>query len=193
MGMARRKLIDEVSIQELLQMREDGMSNKEIAKNLDVTYATVYALIGKQPAEMTHANRSANGKYYGSRRRKYDAESSETAAPIPTLRLLKNAEIPSAENFMTANSVRNTDNSDTASALSDTDKETVLLVREQTTEVVGLCGEYIISAKDSNVRAKIGGVEFDIKFDEFDAMCREFICIARHLRDINTTIEGWVM
>ncbi len=43
-------LMREVSQSELLHMREDGMSNQEIAKSLDVSYQTVLRLIGKQPS-----------------------------------------------------------------------------------------------------------------------------------------------
>ena len=49
---ARPKLTDSVSVSELLTMREKGMSNKEIAKSLDVSPATIYAYIGKQPPEL---------------------------------------------------------------------------------------------------------------------------------------------
>lgn len=45
-------LMREVSQSELLHMREDGMSNQEIAKSLDVSYQTVLRLIGKQPASL---------------------------------------------------------------------------------------------------------------------------------------------
>lgn len=39
----------DMSKPELLSMREQGMSNAEIAKSLDVSYTTVLNLIGKQP------------------------------------------------------------------------------------------------------------------------------------------------
>lgn len=45
-------LLREVSQGELTQMRDSGMSNYEIAKSLDVSYATVLRLIGKQPSGM---------------------------------------------------------------------------------------------------------------------------------------------
>lgn len=45
-------LMREVSQSELLHMRDDGMSNHEIAKALDVSYQTVLRLIGKQPANL---------------------------------------------------------------------------------------------------------------------------------------------
>ena len=40
---------------ELLKMREQGMSNQEIADALDVHYTTVLSLIGKQPRGMRGA------------------------------------------------------------------------------------------------------------------------------------------
>lgn len=47
-----RKLIKDISVSEMEQMRLDGMSNREIADALDVSYTTVLAYIGKQPSGM---------------------------------------------------------------------------------------------------------------------------------------------
>ena len=45
--MARRSLLDEVSVQGLLDMRNiEGLSNSEIAERLDVTEVTVHKYIG---------------------------------------------------------------------------------------------------------------------------------------------------
>ena len=43
-------ILKDVGIGELLRMREEGMSNQEIADSLDVGYQTILRLIGKQPA-----------------------------------------------------------------------------------------------------------------------------------------------
>lgn len=48
----RKKLRDDINEAELLSMRDEGMSNQEIAESLDVSYATVLRLIGKQPLGM---------------------------------------------------------------------------------------------------------------------------------------------
>lgn len=45
-------ITSEIFQNELLHLREDGMSNAEIAKSLDISYATVLRLIGKQPSGM---------------------------------------------------------------------------------------------------------------------------------------------
>lgn len=45
----QRKLTDDVSMDELLQMRQDGMSNQEIANRLGASKATVYRYLGPQP------------------------------------------------------------------------------------------------------------------------------------------------
>ena len=45
----RKKLIDEVSIQELQQMRADGLTNQQIADRLDVSRFTVHRYLGPQP------------------------------------------------------------------------------------------------------------------------------------------------
>ena len=39
----------QISREEMLQMRENGMTNKEIARSLDISYATVHRYIGSQP------------------------------------------------------------------------------------------------------------------------------------------------
>ena len=39
----------EVSQQEMLYMRDEGMTNKEIAEHLDISYATVLRYIGAEP------------------------------------------------------------------------------------------------------------------------------------------------
>lgn len=44
----KRKIIDDVSISEILKMREDGRSNQEIADALGAHYATVTRHIGRQ-------------------------------------------------------------------------------------------------------------------------------------------------
>ena len=46
------KLTREVSISEMLEMRDRGMTNKEIAQSLDVSYQTVLNHIGKMPRDM---------------------------------------------------------------------------------------------------------------------------------------------
>ena len=48
----RRSVLSDVSISELLSMRDSGMSNQEIADSLGCSYYTVLRLIGKQPKEM---------------------------------------------------------------------------------------------------------------------------------------------
>jgi len=46
----RNKLLDEVTIQEMMNLREiEHLSNAEIAERLDVHYATVIKYIGKNP------------------------------------------------------------------------------------------------------------------------------------------------
>ena len=42
---------------DLLSMREGGMGNAAIAKSLGCSVETVYALIGRQPEEITRRNR----------------------------------------------------------------------------------------------------------------------------------------
>ena len=54
-----RKLLSDLSIDELLGMRNSGMTNTDIANALDISYASVYRLIGKQPASMRASSHAA--------------------------------------------------------------------------------------------------------------------------------------
>ena len=47
--MSRRRLTNSVSVDELLKMREGGMTNSDIASVLDVSIQTVRRYIGNQP------------------------------------------------------------------------------------------------------------------------------------------------
>ena len=49
---ARKGLLKSVSIDEMLYMREQGMSNQEIAESLEVTAPTIYHYIGRNPKNM---------------------------------------------------------------------------------------------------------------------------------------------
>ena len=55
-----KRLTDEISVSELETMRESGMTNAQIAKNLDVSVHTVMRYIGKMPQEMRR--KQAKGK-----------------------------------------------------------------------------------------------------------------------------------
>ena len=48
----RRRLLDEVSVNELLEFRNEGYTNSQIAEMLDVSTQTIYSIIGKMPDEM---------------------------------------------------------------------------------------------------------------------------------------------
>ena len=43
----RKKLLDDVSVNELLEFRNEGYTNSQIAEMLDVSYQTVYSIMGK--------------------------------------------------------------------------------------------------------------------------------------------------
>lgn len=47
--MAYRRLSMDVSTSEMLRLREEGMSNRQIAAQLDVSYNTILKYIGKEP------------------------------------------------------------------------------------------------------------------------------------------------
>ena len=48
----RKKLLDDVSVNELLEFRNEGYTNSQIAEMLDVSTQTIYSIIGKMPDEM---------------------------------------------------------------------------------------------------------------------------------------------
>ena len=52
----KQKITDSLSISEMLAMREQGMSNADIAKRIGCTTSAVVKYIGKQPKEITRAN-----------------------------------------------------------------------------------------------------------------------------------------
>lgn len=49
-------LTNSVSVQEMLEMRESGLSNKEIAERLDVAYSTICRYIGRNPKQAKKVN-----------------------------------------------------------------------------------------------------------------------------------------
>ena len=53
--MIGKSLMKDVSVSDLLVMRDSGMTNKEIASALDVSLATIYKYIGAQPPQMKKA------------------------------------------------------------------------------------------------------------------------------------------
>ena len=48
----KRRLLDEVSVNELLEFRNEGYTNAQIAEMLDVSSMTIYRIIGKMPKEL---------------------------------------------------------------------------------------------------------------------------------------------
>ena len=48
----KRKLLDEVSVNELLEFRNEGYTNAQIAELLDVSRVTIHNIIGKMPEDM---------------------------------------------------------------------------------------------------------------------------------------------
>ena len=62
--MYKRKIIDEVSVNEMIQMRESGMSNAEVAQALDVSYSTVLNYLARTlPARSASARSTVLQKW----------------------------------------------------------------------------------------------------------------------------------
>lgn len=54
----KRKLLADIDKTQLLRMRDEGMSNEEIALRVGCGYQTIYRAIGKQPKEITSRRQS---------------------------------------------------------------------------------------------------------------------------------------
>lgn len=72
-----RGFVKDIDRTELLAMREQGMSNQEIAKSLAVSYTTIFNLIGRQPKELTDASRCR-----GQSRRQQAIRESRMGTPV---------------------------------------------------------------------------------------------------------------
>lgn len=59
----RRKLLADMDKTQLLNMRDEGMSNAEIARAVGCGYQTIYRAIGKQPLEITKRRLSDSHVY----------------------------------------------------------------------------------------------------------------------------------
>lgn len=90
----RRKLLDEVSVNELLEFRNDGYTNSQIAEMLDVCERTIYRIIGKMQDDMIKKAKQ-EGQKKGACARLYNkrmAESGEqTKGEGPMIEIKRNA------------------------------------------------------------------------------------------------------
>ena len=90
----QRRLLDEVSVNELLELRNEGYTNAQIAELLDVSRVTIHNIIGKMPKEMREKSWSDAGKKSAQLRRekKRMAESGEqTKGDGPMIEIKRNA------------------------------------------------------------------------------------------------------
>lgn len=120
------KLTHDVSVSELQQMRESGMTNREIADSLGVSYTYILKLIGKQPKSLTaktYAERGQRGIRLESRR----AARNTTFANAPNA--AKSAEDVAPAALMVQNSIMELVSIDTSRTyLVDKQARTVELV-----------------------------------------------------------------
>ena len=72
----RKRLLDDVSVNELLEFRREGYTNSQIAEMLDVCSRTIYRIIGKMPDDMISKAKSEGRKIgsYERRDKKQPAE-----------------------------------------------------------------------------------------------------------------------
>ena len=76
--MYRKSLASEIDITELQTMRQNGMTNRQIADNIGVSQNTVYRYLGKQPAML----RATPGTYSAAVQKKKE-EGNITVLPAP--------------------------------------------------------------------------------------------------------------
>lgn len=62
-GHPKRRILADMDKTQLLNMREQGMSNEEIANAVGCGYQTIYRAIGKQPPEITKRRLSDSHVY----------------------------------------------------------------------------------------------------------------------------------
>lgn len=91
-----QKLLNEVNIIEMREMRESGMSNREIAQNLGVSYAYVLKLIGKQPPELTAQTHARRGRIVATTGRKpnrttFDSPDAAPDEDLPAALMVQNS------------------------------------------------------------------------------------------------------
>ena len=87
------KLTDEISVQEMLEYREQGFTNKEIAELLDVHQATIYKYIGRRTG-LPHQKKPRKAKktvldpeQYAACKAHIEAKKAEAEPPKPKNRL----------------------------------------------------------------------------------------------------------
>lgn len=90
----KRRLLDEVSVNELLEFRNEGYTNAQIAELLDVSSVTIHNYIGKMPKQMREKAWSDAGKKSAQmmQEKKRMAESGEqTKGDVPMIEIKRNA------------------------------------------------------------------------------------------------------
>lgn len=76
-------LIKDMDKTTLLKMRDEGMTNMEIAKSLGCSYQSIFKLIGKQPKDMTRQSKAENA--YKARAAQAQRRMDGTPMPVSVL------------------------------------------------------------------------------------------------------------
>ena len=165
-------LSKELSVTELMYMRDQGMSNREIAKALDVCNSTIHRWIGKQPEEMTRRNRIEGNKL----RRHADAQDRKIAmAALSEIYEMRSNPIPSDEdtNIVEAAPVEPVNIVETPTATGEAEDH--LRVVRKTTVAEGSFVRYYMNAMDSSVVVKFGAKKsIRLTGEEVAALAKEF-------------------
>lgn len=165
-------LSKELNTNELMYMRDQGMSNREIAKALDVSPATIYNWIGKQPKEMSRRNFLESIK----RRSHADAQDRKIAmAALSEICEMRSNPLPSDEDTATIEAAPVEPVSIVELPTATGEAEDHLRVVRKTTVAEGSFARYYMNAMDSSVVVKFGAKKsVRLTGEEVTALAKEF-------------------
>lgn len=165
-------LSKELNTNELMYMRDQGMSNREIAKALDVSPATIYNWIGKQPEEMSRRNFLESIK----RRSHADARDRKIAmAALSEICEMRSNPLPSDEDTAAVESAPVEPVSIVELPTATGEAEDHLRVVRKTTVAEGSFARYYMNAMDSSVVVKFGAKKsVRLTGEEVTALAKEF-------------------
>lgn len=164
----RKKLLDEVSMQELQQYRADGYTNAEIAEMLDVHTQTINRLLGKMPPELQS-------------KAKKQAWATRTNGPKPVTKPLR---IDRLETLPVA----------TVKPEPVEESPVTMLTLNEIITVSGTARKYTIdrSAETVMLESTEGSGEMLLRYEDIDTLIIELRMIRRKMGDsIKVGIEPW--
>lgn len=187
-----RPLTDTVSIQQMLDMRESGMSNAEISNSLGVTPAVIRKYIGVQAKN--------EGKY----RRWTDAEIEEMRrmreAGMTVVEICEKTGIPEATFYRRLGKasgkggvISKTIPLPKKSKAPSDEPPACLVMQNKTYELHGLCGSYVIDIKKKEITVETVNEDNETQIDSFtfeglEEVINRNLDRIRHINDQNAEL-----